>query len=156
MHPWVPDKVLVRLKLTSSFSVAEGYTAQVFTTVRLSTSGRSGALAPLSLLPRDLHPNGGGWRDLFPPVREKLASAYAASNVRPVHTTLGRPLPPSRRFTPPLIPNLRSRVRFSRRTDQTHGKLEVLGSILPKGAHLLSPPVSCSSAPTYGRSRQNF
>ena len=101
----MPNKVLVRLKHTFSFSVAEVYTAQVFATVSLLKSGRGGALPPLSLLPRDLPPHGGGWRDLPPPVRcQNLRPRryfQAISNVRPVHTTLGEPLPPSRGQTPP-------------------------------------------------------
>ena len=116
-------------------------------------SGRGRVLAPLSLLPRDLPPHGGGWRDLPPPVRCQNLSPrryfQVISNVRPVHTTLGRPSPPLRGLTPPSIPNLRSRVRFSRGTNRNHRNLEVLGLIPPKGAHLLSLPVSCSSVPPY-------
>ena len=43
----MPDEVLVRLNHTFSFPAVEDCTAQVFTTMRLSKSGRGGMLARL-------------------------------------------------------------------------------------------------------------
>ena len=139
------------VETTFSFSVAVGYTAQVCSTMRLATICHCGALAPLSLLTQDLPSHGCGWRYLPPPVRwlDLPPPRYFKSQTAP-HC-----------LRPTLTPSAGSPT-LGRGFNSCKGPNRTMGT--PRSwfrsslgvPNFLSLPVPCSSAPPYGRSRQNF